>query len=67
MTIQRRIQQLNQDTENQVKSPASNFEYLSLAVDEFTDWTSVAQLLVFVCRIDKNFCFMEELLGMISM
>lgn len=67
MTIQRRIQQLNEDLENQVKSAASNFQYFSLAVDESTDRTSVAQLLVFVRGIDENFHVTEELLGMFSM
>ncbi|GFW05665.1 transposable element Tcb1 transposase [Trichonephila clavipes] len=66
MTIQRRIQQLNEDIENQVKSTVSNFVYCSLAVDEFTDRTSVSQLLVFVRRIDKKFCVTEEL-GMFPM
>ncbi|GFW63026.1 transposable element Tcb1 transposase [Trichonephila clavipes] len=48
-TIQRRIQQLHEDIENQVKSAASNFEYFSLAVDESTDRTSVSQLCACVC------------------
>lgn len=67
MTIQRRVQQLSEDIEDQLKSAASEFEYFSLAVDESTDRTSVAQLLVFVRGIDKNFCVTEELLGMFSM
>ena len=62
MAIQRRIQQLNEDIENQVKPTVLNFEYLSLVVDESTDRTSVAQLLAFVRGINKNFCVTEEFL-----
>ncbi|GFU91940.1 hypothetical protein TNCV_3765651 [Trichonephila clavipes] len=55
---------LNEDIENRVKLAASNFVYLSLAVDESPDRTSVSQLLVFVHETDKKFCVMKELLGM---
>ncbi|GFV59410.1 hypothetical protein TNCV_235661 [Trichonephila clavipes] len=67
MTIQKRIQQLNEDIRNKVKSATSNFVYFSLAVDEFTVQSSVSQLLVFVRGIDKKFCVTEELLGMFPM
>ncbi|GFT86788.1 hypothetical protein TNCV_4163681 [Trichonephila clavipes] len=67
MTIHRRIQQLNEDIENQVKSAASNFVYFSLAVNESTDRTSVGQLLVLDRGIDKKFYVTEELFGMFLM
>ena len=52
MTVQRRIQQLNEDFE--IKSAPSDFEHL--AIDESTDGISVVELLVFVHGIDKFFC-----------
>lgn len=43
------------------------FSYYSLAIDESTDATDTAQLLVFVRGIDDNFDASEELAGMQSM
>ncbi|GFY38462.1 hypothetical protein TNIN_291401 [Trichonephila inaurata madagascariensis] len=44
-----------------------NYAVSIKTVDESTDRTTVSQLLVFACGIDKIFCVTEELLGMFPM
>nr|XP_042913023.1 general transcription factor II-I repeat domain-containing protein 2A-like [Parasteatoda tepidariorum] len=66
-TIQRRVENLSEDLTEQLQNAASKFKYFSLAVDESTDITSTAQLLLFVRGIADNFVVTEELVGMSSM
>lgn len=67
MTIQRRIENLSDDINEQLQIAATKFKYFSLAADESTDNTSTAQLLLFVRGISENFEVTEELVGMSSM
>lgn len=43
------------------------FEYFSLALDESTDITSTAQLLIFIRGVDKDFNITEELAALKSL
>ena len=44
-----------------------DFVCVSLALDESTDEEDTAQLLIFICGINRNFVITEELLGLESM
>lgn len=67
MTVQRRIENLSDDINEQLQIAATKFKYFSLAADESTDISSTAQLLLFVRGISENFELTEELIGMSSM
>lgn len=67
MTIQRRIENISDDLSDQLQNAASRFKYFSLAVDESTDISSTAQLLLFVRGINENFEITEELVGLSSL
>ena len=66
-TVQRRIEDTAENITEQLCHKAMQFSYYSLAIDESTDSTDMAQLLVFVRGIDDNFNESEELVGMQSM
>uniref|UniRef100_A0A8C3SKW3 SPIN-DOC-like zinc-finger domain-containing protein n=1 Tax=Chelydra serpentina TaxID=8475 RepID=A0A8C3SKW3_CHESE len=67
MTVQRRIADISTNLGDQLKQRVSEFCFYSLAMDESTDLTDTAQLLIFIRGIDKNFEITEELAGMCSM
>lgn len=67
MTVQRRIESLSEDIHEQMQSAAANFRYFSLAIDESTDVSSTAQLLLFVRGISEDFQVTEELVGLGSL
>lgn len=67
MTVQRRISDLSGDIVDQLKKEANKFVYFSLALDESTDVTSTAQLLVFVRGVTDDFSVHEELVGLSSL
>ena len=66
-TVQQRIEDIAENITEQLCHKAMQFSYYSLATDESTDSTDMAQLLVFVKGIDDNFNVSEELAGMQSM
>ncbi|XP_039256406.2 general transcription factor II-I repeat domain-containing protein 2A-like [Styela clava] len=66
-TVQRRIEDISKNITQQLGHKAMEFFYYSSAIDESTDATDTAQLLVFVRGIDDNFDAFEELAGMQSM
>ena len=66
-TIQRRIKDIANNITEQLRHKAIEFSYYSLAIDESTDSTDTAQVLVFVRGIDNNFNASEELADMQSM
>ena len=50
-----------------MKVRAKSFRYFSLALDESTDVTDTAQLLVFVRGVDEEFQTTQELAGLASL
>jgi len=52
---------------DQLVAKISNILAFSIALDESTDISSTAQLVIFVRGVDENFNVVEELLAMISM
>ncbi|XP_076820963.1 general transcription factor II-I repeat domain-containing protein 2-like [Clavelina lepadiformis] len=66
-TVQRRVEDIAANLTNQLQQKVNEFHSYSLAVDESTDCTDTAQLLVFIRGIDDNFNVSENLAGMQSM
>ena len=66
-TVTRRIEELGADIESSLVKRCSKFETFSLAIDESTDVTDVAQLAVFVRGVDSDFNVTEEVLGLQAM
>ena len=68
MTIQRRIMSLSGNIAEQLieKTKIIDFFFL-LALDESTDISSTAQLLIFIRGVTQDFEVLEELLGMWSL
>ncbi|XP_068103334.1 general transcription factor II-I repeat domain-containing protein 2A-like [Hyperolius riggenbachi] len=67
MTITRRVEDLGSDLQLQLKKKASQFVMFSIAADESTDVSDVAQLLVFIRGVTPMFEITEELAAMKSM
>jgi hypothetical protein len=67
MTVQRRVTYISNSLSNQLREKAEEFKCYSLAMDEGTDSTDTAQLLIFICRTDDIFAVTEELAGLCSM
>lgn len=65
-TCARRTEDLGTNLRQQLNDKAQSFTYFSLAMDESTDVSDTAQLLIFVRGIDENFTVSEELLKMCS-
>ncbi|XP_030834459.1 general transcription factor II-I repeat domain-containing protein 2-like [Strongylocentrotus purpuratus] len=63
-TVTRRIVDMGDDSKEQLRNVAANFEYFSLALDESTDISDTSQLLVFVRGVDADFSVYEELVEM---
>ena len=61
------MKDIAENTTEQLCHEAMEFSYYSLAIDESTDSTDMAQLLVFVRGIDDNFNPSEELADVQSM
>lgn len=55
------------DIESQLRRACSKFVYFSIAMDESTDNSDVAQLAVFVRGIDEDLLETEELLDLVPM
>ena len=64
MTIQRRIMSLSGNIAEQLTEKTKIIEFISLALDESTDISSTAQLLIFIQGVTQDFEVLEELLGM---
>lgn len=67
MTIQRRIMSLSGNIAEQLIEKTKIIEFFSLALDESTDISSTAQLLIFIRGVTQDFEVLEELLGMCSL
>lgn len=66
-TITSRIEAINKQFVTQLESKISTFKFCSFALDESTDITDTAQLLIFIRGIDDNFGVTEELASMRSL
>ena len=66
-TVSRRITQLSDNIEETLKERINNCAAYSLALDESTDISDTAQLVVFVRGVTDNFDIIETFLDMASM
>lgn len=66
-TCTRRTEDLGANLCEQLRDKAQSFDCFSLAMDESTDVSDTAQLLIFVRGIDENFTVYEELVKMCSL
>ena len=62
-TIGRRIDDLGDNIEGTLKDKLSACVLYSLALDESTDQSDTAQLVIFIRGIDENFNIIKEMLG----
>ncbi|KAJ8869721.1 hypothetical protein PR048_028716 [Dryococelus australis] len=67
MTVQRRIADTSNNLSEQFNQKANEFCCYSLAMDESTDLTYTAQLLIFVRGVDDNYEVTKELAGLYYM
>lgn len=67
MTVTRRTEQIGEEVKLLLKEQINNFEKFSLALDESTDISDTAQLLIFIRGVDSNLRITEELLNVCSM
>lgn len=66
-TVTRRIQDISNYSKNLLINKIQNCSFYSLALDETTDNTDVAQLLIFIRLVDNEFNVEEELLSLLSL
>lgn len=66
-TVVERINELANDLQKQLTRLSCDFEAFSLAVDESTDVTDVAQCAIFVRGVDSQLKVTEELLDLVPM
>uniref|UniRef100_A0A4X2KNG3 SPIN-DOC-like zinc-finger domain-containing protein n=1 Tax=Vombatus ursinus TaxID=29139 RepID=A0A4X2KNG3_VOMUR len=67
MTVQQRVADISNNLNDQLNQKTNEFSYYSLAMEESTDLTDTAQLLIFIRGVDENFEVTEELAGLYSM
>ncbi|XP_072124401.1 E3 SUMO-protein ligase NSE2 isoform X1 [Mobula birostris] len=66
-TVAERIGDLAGDLNSQLKDKVKSFIAFSVAVDESTDMTDVAQLGIFICGVDASLTVTEEFVEMVPM
>jgi hypothetical protein len=59
-TIAERISELSADVDSQLKQSVKSFIAFSVAIDESTDITDVAQLAIFIRGVDETLTVTEE-------
>lgn len=57
------ISDLAADIDGQFKEKVASFVAFSVAIDESTDITDIAQLAIFICRVDASLTVTEDILG----
>ncbi|CAB4065921.1 unnamed protein product [Lepeophtheirus salmonis] len=65
--IAERILELSEDLTSQLKQRVECFIVFSVAIDESTDITDVAQLAIFICGIDNKLTINEEFIKLVVM
>lgn len=65
-TITRRVEDIGGDLMSQLQIKSKTFKFFSLALDESTDLTDTAQLLIFIRGIDTDYNITEELASLES-
>jgi hypothetical protein len=65
-TITNRIEVIDKNLSSQLQKRTEQFKFCSITMDESTDISNTAQLLIFIRGIDDNFCITEELACMQS-
>ena len=60
--VVRRIEAISQNLSHQLRTNTQSFRWYSLALDESTDISDTAQLLIFIRGIDDKFVITEEML-----
>ncbi len=63
-TVAERVQQLSTNLKQQLLGKGKDFIAFSLAVDESTDTSDIAQLSIFIRGVDSSLCVTEEFLGL---
>lgn len=66
-TVGRRVDDMSKNIEDTLKCRAACFKWFSVALDESTDVSDTAQLVVFIRGIDAEFNITEELASMVAM
>ncbi|KAJ8375466.1 hypothetical protein SKAU_G00060460 [Synaphobranchus kaupii] len=66
-TVAERVDQLSTNLKQQLVGKGKDFIAYSLAVDESTDTSDIAQLSIFIRGVDSSLCITEEFLGLRSM
>ncbi|XP_070761850.1 general transcription factor II-I repeat domain-containing protein 2-like [Enoplosus armatus] len=66
-TIAERISELSADLDNQLKQRVKSFVAFSIAIDESTDITDVAQLAIFIRGVNETLTVSEEFLELVPM
>jgi hypothetical protein len=66
-TVARRVEDIGSNINSQLNNKANDFEWFSLALDESTDVTDTAQLLLFIGGVNAEFEVTEELASMNSL
>ena len=66
-TIADRISDLSANVDNQLKEKVASFVAFSIAIDESTDVTDIAQLAVFIRGVDASLTITEEFIKLVPM
>lgn len=66
-TVADRISELSADLDSQLKRKTESFLAFSVAIDESTDITDVAQLAIFIRGVDETLTVTEEFLELVPM
>ena len=66
-TVADRISDMSEDLDSQLKRKVKSFIAFSVAIDESTDITDVAQLAIFIRGVDDALTVTEEFVGLVPM
>ncbi|KAJ8352217.1 hypothetical protein SKAU_G00236930 [Synaphobranchus kaupii] len=66
-TVADRVTELSSDLSSQMKEKIKSFIAFSIAIDESTDVTDIAQLAIFIRGVDETLTITEELLELVPM